>query len=136
MDDALPEDLFSAKEFPKTFVWFGKYTDAISKAMKQMESGGKVRQLKGEAAVKEISEGPFGEKQLSVDKRDPTGLKEGEIVHGYPQDTGFTRRDKGQLVGLTMQEGVISTKAQSGAEIRVHHPRWNFAIERASASSA
>jgi len=54
-------------------------------------------------------------------------------VHGYPQDTGFTRHDKGQLVGLTMQEVVISTKAQNGAEIRVHHPKWNFAIGKAQA---
>lgn len=136
MPDALPKDLFSAKEFPRTFAWFDRYTEAVSKAMKKMESDGKVRQLEGDAAVKEISEGPFGEKQLSIDKQDPTGLKEGEHVHGYPQDTGFTRRDEGQLVGLTTQEVVISSKAQSGVEIRVHHPRWNFAVERVPSGGA
>lgn len=104
--------------------------------MKKMESDGKVRQLEGPDAVKEISNGPFGEEQLSFDKQDPTGLGEGEHVHGYPQDTGSTRRDKCRLVGLTTQEVVISSKAQYGAEIRVHHPRWNFAVERAHSDAA
>lgn len=130
MDDALPNSIFSAKDFPKTYAWFERYKAAIAKAMKNMESAGKVRSLEGDAAVKEISEGPFGERELTVDGRDPTGLKGGEKVHGYPTDTGFTRRDEGQLVGLTAQEVVISSKAATGAEIRVHHPRWNFAVEK------
>lgn len=131
MDDALPKGIFSAKDFPKTYAWFDRYKAAISKAMKEMDTSGKVRQIEGQDAVKEISEGPFGENQPAIDERDPTGLQGGEQVNGYPTDTGFSRKDAGKLVGLTSQEVVIASKAKNGAEIRVHHPRWNFAVEKA-----
>lgn len=129
--EALPSDIFSEKEYPKAFAWFTRYRNAAAKARKDMETSGKVRQLDGKDAVKEISEGPFGENQPSIDKRDPTGLQGGENVQGYPIDTGFTRKDAGGLVGLTTQEVVIASKADNGAEIRVHHPRWNFTVEKA-----
>ena len=129
IEGSLPKDLFSPEQFPKAFAWFDRYRAAIAKAMKDMESSGKVRQLEGPEAVKEVSNGPFGDRQPSIDKRDPTGLKGGEYVVGYPTDTGFTRKDAGNLVGLTTQEVVIASKAENGAEIRVHHPRWNFAVE-------
>ena len=129
--NCLPEELFSAKAFPKTFAWFTRYAEVVKKAMDKMKADGKVRDLKGDDAVTEIVNGPFGEKSVKVDSQDPTGLKEGDKVVGYPQDTGFTRKDTGTLSGLTPQEVVISSKSKSGAEIRVHHPRWNFAVERA-----
>lgn len=128
MDDALPKELFSAEIYPKAYAWFDRYRTAIAKAMDNMEKSGKVRELEGEAAIKEITSGPFGDKQPSIDGRDPTGLKGGEHVNGYPTDTGFTRRDEGDLIGLTAQEVTISSKASNGTEIRVHHPRWNFAV--------
>lgn len=130
IEGALEDHLFNRKLFPKSFAWFERYRETIGAAMKEMESSGKVRQVDGKDAVKEISEGPFGEKQPQMDKQDPTGLKGGEHVVGYPTDTGSSRKDEGDLVGLTTQEVVITSKAENGAEIRVHHPRWNFAVEK------
>ncbi|KAJ9658689.1 hypothetical protein H2198_003567 [Neophaeococcomyces mojaviensis] len=136
MPGALDDHIFSQKLFPKTYAWFERYKAVIAKAVKDMEASGSVRQLDGDAAVKEILEGPFGEKQVWVDQQDPTGLKEGDYVNGWPTDTGFSHRDSGNLVGLTTQEVIISSKASNGAEVRVHHPRWNFAVEKMEANGA
>lgn len=119
IEGSLPSELFSAKLFPKTYAWFDRYSAAVSQAMEKMQADGKVRSLEGDDAVREIVAGPLGEKKLQIDPQDPTGLKEGEPVIGYPQDTGFTRKDRGSLVGLTGQEVVISSKSKSGAEIRI-----------------
>ena len=64
---------------------------------------------------------------------DPSGLKLGDAVEVYPIDTGYSRRDRGKLVGLSSTEAVISTSSQQdGKEIRVHLPRWNFSIGKTS----
>ena len=63
---------------------------------------------------------------------DPEGLKEGQEVIMYPIDTGYNTKEKGKLVGLTSHEAVVSSKSkQGGKDIRIHYPRWNFAIEPA-----
>lgn len=47
----------------------------------------------------------------------------------YPIDTGFESKDQGKLIGLTAHESVVSAKSkEGGTEIRIHYPRWNFAI--------
>lgn len=129
MDDALPKDVFGAKNFPKAHAWFERYKKAVEKAKEGNK--GNVKELSGPETVKQISEGPFGDRNPAVDPLDPTGLKQGDWVQGWPTDTGFNHRDVGKLVGLTSQESVIATKAESGAEIRIHHPRWQFIVEPA-----
>ena len=47
----------------------------------------------------------------------------------WPIDSGFSHKDRGKLVGLSLRECVISVKSQdSGKEVLVHFPRTNFRI--------
>lgn len=129
MDDALPTNLFSREIYPKTWAWFDRYQKAIKEAMQRHEPN--VRNISGDEAVKEITSGPFGDK-VSVDPKDPSGLKEGDKAIAFPIDTGFNNKDKGKLVGLSVQETVLEVNADAahgGVPIHIHHPRWNFAVE-------
>ena len=76
-------------------------------------------------------EGPFGEKDLGVDERDPQKLKKGDMVQSYPTDTGSAHKDVGKLVGLSLQETVLEVKAKertSRSECTI--PRWQFMVEK------
>ena len=127
---SMEEHLFSAEIYPKTFAWLERYKRARKEALEKMEKGGMVRDLDGREALKQILSGPFGEKEGTVDEKDPSGLKKGDLVEGWPTDTGFKYHDVGNLVALTTQEAVLASKGSDGTEIRVHHPRWQFAIEK------
>lgn len=129
MPDALPEDLFGRKSFPKVWAWFDRYSKVRGEALEAMEKEGIRKEEEGKVAIPRILKGGFGEKEAQVDELDPMKLKKGEEVRGYPTDTGFNHKDAGRLVGLTSQEAILSTKGEGGVEIRVHHPRWQFLIE-------
>lgn len=124
MPDALPDELFGKSVFPKTWAWYDRFGASREKALKAMETEGLRKEETGDVAIPRILKGGFGDKDVGVDERDPTGLKQGEMVRGYPTDTGFNHKDVGRLVGLTVQEAVVSVKAEGGVEVRVHHPRW------------
>jgi glutathione S-transferase len=129
MDGALPETIFSRKEYPKTWAWFDRYVEARGPALEAMEKNGLRKEEEGKDALARILKGGFGEKEGQVDERDPMGLKKGEQVRGYPTDTGFNHKDVGRLVALNSQEAVLSSKGEGGVEVRVHHPRWQFLVE-------
>ena len=130
MVSALPDDLFPRNEYPKAHAWFDRYSKARDEAMKKMETEGLVKEMSGEEVVKRMVEGPFGEKDLGVDERDPQKLKKGDMVQSYPTDTGSAHKDVGKLVGLSLQETVLEVKGKNDLEIRVHHPRWQFMVEK------
>jgi len=122
---AFPEEFFGAMRYPKTMAWRDRYNAAIAKAKEAMP---KPKELEGPGAVKKILESGFGEDDLKVEA-DPTNLQQGQEVEMYPIDTGSNRRDTGKLIGLSTSEAVISTTSQQGGkEMRIHYPRWNFAI--------
>ena len=132
---SMEEHLFNKEKYPRSFKWFENFRGGRKEAMEKMEKEGKVTNLDGQEAIKKMLSGGFGEKEGSVDEKDPSGLKKGDLVEGWPTDTGFEYHDVGTLVGLTTQEAVLSSKAQDGSEIRVHHPRWQFAVEKSKGRS-
>ena len=75
------------------------------------------------------------DKELKVEA-DPEGFKQGEHVEMWPVDTGYSRKDGGELVKLDVREAVVRTRSrgeQQGAkEVRIHYQRWNFEIRRVS----
>ena len=55
----------------------------------------------------------------------------------YPVDTGYNYKDSGKLVGLGAHEAVVSTTSKEGGkEVRIHYPRWNFEIGKATSPKA
>jgi hypothetical protein len=121
----LPQDLISDKIFPKTFAWFERYCAAVEKA----KSGAtEPTTLDGEAAAKYIHASESKQSKVSVDQKDPSGLKEGTEVEVYGADWGTEHRDRGRLVGLSPDEVTIAVKSKEGAEIRIHAPRTGFKI--------
>jgi hypothetical protein len=121
----LPQDLISDKIFPKTFAWFERYRAAVEKA----KSGAtEPTTLDGEAAAKYIHASESKQSKVSVDQKDPSGLKEGTEVEVYGADWGTEYRDRGRLVGLSPDEVTIAVKSKEGAEIRIHAPRTGFKI--------
>ncbi|KAK5107483.1 hypothetical protein LTR62_001101 [Meristemomyces frigidus] len=122
---AFPEEFFSKQQFPKTHAWRDRYNAAIAEAK---EDAPKPDELEGKDAVKQILSADFVDRDIRVEA-DPSGLKEGQEVDMFPNDTGYTRKDSGRLIKLTASEAVVSTKSkQDGQEMRIHYPRWNFTI--------
>lgn len=123
---ALPEDLFSKEQYPRTHAWIERFSAAIAKAKASVP---KATTLKGEEAVQRVTEAGFAEALGKVDEKDPIGLKEGQEVELWPTDTGFTHKDRGRLLSLTKDEVVIAAKTKiSEKEVRIHAPRAGFGI--------
>ena len=66
-----------------------------------------------------------------MDEGDPSGLRKGEMVEVWPIDSGFSRKDRGRLVGLSTREVVIEGRTEDGKEVRIHAPRHGFRVRRA-----
>ncbi|KAI9657433.1 MAG: hypothetical protein M1821_003115 [Bathelium mastoideum] len=132
MEGAWPEEVISARLFPRTFAWMERFRGRVGEAAKGRGEGF-VRDVKGEEAVRFVEESGFEEGELTVEEDDPTGLKEGAEVQIWPIDSGFTHKDRGRLVGLTKEEVVVSTRTKEGGEeVRIHAPRWGFRIREVS----
>ncbi|KAL9006031.1 MAG: hypothetical protein Q9188_001209 [Gyalolechia gomerana] len=126
MKDALPPSIFGKDHFPGVYSWIDRFQKALESAE---ESAPKVTRLKGAEAVKFITQVEFADPDGNVDDKDPLGLKKGQDVESWPIDSGFTHRDRGQLVALTRQEVILKTQAKLGhRDIHIHHPRTNFRI--------
>jgi hypothetical protein len=130
MPGALPEHFFS-DEFPKTFGYLKRYRRALEAADTQ---GPKPESLTGLDAAKLITESGFVEPEGDVE-HDPTLLKKGQNVALWRTDeSALSRsinRDLGKLSALTSHEVVITTEVTSTIrEIRLHAPRWGFAVEK------
>ncbi|RDL37606.1 uncharacterized protein BP5553_05039 [Venustampulla echinocandica] len=120
---ALPANLISAQQFPKTFAWIKRFDAAVKAAAKKE---GKPKTIKGPEALDIVSRSEFAEAEALVDSSDPTGLKKGQEIRVWPTDSGFSHKDSGKLVGLDGKEIVIEKKNKSGKTVRVHAPRHGF----------
>lgn len=78
--------------------------------------------------MKQIGRSEFAEPEATVDEHDPTGLRKGQEVEVWPTDTGFSRKDRGGLVGLNGQEIVIQGRTKEGEGVRIHFPRHGFRV--------
>jgi len=125
MPGALPSDQISAKQFPKVFSWIDRFDKVRREVAKE---AGNPKPLKGPEAMKQISSDNFAEKEGDVDENDPSGLKKGDLIQVWPIDSGFSRKDRGKLISLSMQEIVVESKTESGQIVRVHAPRHGFRI--------
>jgi hypothetical protein len=121
----LPEDFISAKLYPKVFAWFDRYRAAVDTAKSNAPDP---TALDGEAAAAFVHSSGSASAHVSVDAKDPTGLKHGAEVEVYAADWGTEYRDRGRLVGLTPDEVTIAVRTKGNAEIRVHAPRTGFKI--------
>ncbi|KAL8674184.1 MAG: hypothetical protein Q9168_001435 [Polycauliona sp. 1 TL-2023] len=126
MEGALPPSLFGKENFPKVYSWMDRFNAALKTAK---GSAPKVITLKGPEAIQHVTQAEFAEPDGEVDARDPLGLRKGQDVESWPIDSGFSHRDRGQLVALTPQEVVLKTQAKIGhKDVHIHHPRTNFRI--------
>lgn len=128
--DAYDAKFFSAETHPKTFAWINRYSAALASAK---ESAPQPTELSGPDAVARVLGAGFQEddKELTVEE-DPEGFEAGDEVEMWPVDTGFDRKDGGKLVKLRVNEAVVAKRSlQEGKEVRVHYPRWNFAMKKA-----
>jgi hypothetical protein len=122
----LPENLVSARIFPRTFAWLERYRAAVEQAK---TSGPEPTTLDGQAAADHILRSEFGLAKVSIDGEDPTGLREGTNVEVFTADWVTEHRDRGRLVGLASDEVTIAVKSKESVEIRIHAPRTGFKIK-------
>lgn len=128
MKGALPGNLISEKQFPKTWAWMDRFEAAVKEAGQKM---GRPKTVKGEEAVRIVMEGGFVEEVGEVEALDPSGLKKGEEVEVWPTDTGFNHKDRGSLVKLDREEIVVEKSMGDGStKVRVHAPRHGFRVVR------
>ena len=124
---SFPEDKISKDIFPKTFAWCQRYRDAVDKATNAI----KPEEIDGAEAAKRLEKASTS--STKVEANAASGLKEGQDVEVAPADTGKTGVQKGKLLGLDDIESVVGSKTKSGAQIRVHFPRFNFKVVLAAA---
>lgn len=124
---ALPPDYISAQQFPKTFKWIERFDGVVLAVMKK---NGAAQKISGAEAVKAVGNGEWAEDEASVDEKDPSGLRKGEMIELWPIDSGFSRKDKGRLVALSTSEVVIGGRTGEGREVRIHAPRHGFRVRR------
>lgn len=133
MEGALPPSVFGKKNFSKVYAWIDRFSAALKAAK---DSAPKVTTLKGAEAIKYITHADFAEPDGDVDAQDPLALTKGQDVESWPIDSGFTHRDRGQVVALTRQEVVLKTQTKVGhKDVHIHHPRTNFRIQAVSGDS-
>ncbi|KAL8945055.1 MAG: hypothetical protein Q9216_000039 [Gyalolechia sp. 2 TL-2023] len=126
MKGALPPSIFGKDHFPKVYNWIDRFLRVLKTAE---DSAPKVTRLEGAEAVKFVTQAELADPDGNVDEKDPLGLRKGQDVESWPVDTGFSHRDRGQLVALTQQEVVLKTQAKVGhKDVHIHHPRMNFRI--------
>ncbi|KAF2717049.1 glutathione S-transferase [Polychaeton citri CBS 116435] len=125
LPDGLPEQYFSASQFPKTRKWLDRYIQAVEAA--KNDNAPRVKKLESEKAITRILASDFLALELAVLK-DPRSFVKGQEVEIYPNDTGSDHKDKGKLIGLDTKEIVLEKRAPSGEGVRMHFPRWNYSI--------
>ncbi|KUJ15754.1 uncharacterized protein LY89DRAFT_685698 [Mollisia scopiformis] len=123
---ALPPDVISKTQFPRTFAWVERFDGAAKAAAEKM---GKPKTVKWPEVKGIVKGSEFAEVEASADGNDPSGYKKGTVVEVWPTDSGFSHRDRGTLVGLDWREIVIKSKMEDGTEVRVHAPRHGFRIK-------
>lgn len=134
MKGALPPSLISNEKFPKVYAWIDRFSKAVSSAK---SSAPKPTTLKGAEAVKYVTQAKFSEPEGEIDASDPLGLTKGQDVESWPIDSGFSHRDRGNLVSLTSKEVVLVSQSKVGGKgVRIHHPRWNFRVRAVSGGGA
>lgn len=94
-----------------------------------MKRASKPVPVKGDEALKRVTEAGFSDSRLVVEANDPLHLSENAVVDVFPTDGGGQHRDRGRLVKLTRDEVAIEVKASNGEAVRIHAPRWNFRVK-------
>lgn len=128
---ALPETFFSAKIYPHTHAWLERYRAAVAAGRNQAAAPAL---LSGSEAAGLITGSDFAEPEGAAEA-DPTNLKKGQLVAVYRNDDRVSKtkhRDVGRLVTLTPREIAITVTVnakESDNELRIHCPRWQFAVE-------
>lgn len=125
-------DLLNERKYPRVFAWIERINKAVEEAR---ERSGPLKVLNDKDVVKTIEESGYYEPaHLAFDNEDPTGLKEGQETDIYPTDmaSGFVHRDRGKLIGLTVNSVTVQTKTMDGVEVRIHYPRQNIKVAKAT----
>ena len=128
-----PADVISASIYPRVYKWRAAFKKALEAAK---AAAPKPVRLEGSAAVPKILEADFSDHELTVDTDNPVKLAPGATVRLWPTDGGgFTHKDAGRLIKLTKDEVAIAIRAETGQEVHVHAPRWDFKVEETNSSS-
>jgi glutathione S-transferase len=123
MRESLPEEFVSAKKFPKTYAYIKRF---MEEAERRKQQGPKPTRLDGKQMKEKIINARSPPASTTIIDDDPLNLKEGDEVEVYASDYGFTHKDRGTLIGLTISEVVI----RNSVGLHLHFPRWNFKIDR------
>lgn len=120
------EATINERDFPKVFAWVRRFRNVYKQVVKQ---NGEARLLSSEETIQKILGSDYWEDEGHVDANDPLQLRKGQVVSVTPIDFGFTHSDKGELLSMTVNEVVISSKIPGGSgALRLHYPRSNFRI--------
>jgi len=118
---------FGADRYPNVYGWWERYRKELDAAKMRAP---KAVSLQGADAVKLIVRSEYTDGDVTVDSNDPLGLQAGAPVEVFPVEGGggYTHQDRGRLVKLTKDEVAIAVESQSGEEMRIHAPRWQFRV--------
>ena len=116
---------------PRALAWLERLNGLVAETKERVP----VDKLSEVQTVKLIEEAEFwdGEK-LDVLDWDPTGVERGVEVDVFTTDTpsGFQNKGTGELLGMAANKVIISGKTKAGVDVRIHYPRTNVKIAKAS----
>lgn len=123
MKESLPEEFASAEIYPKTYAWVHRFMNEVREAKAR---GPQPRRLDGAAMRSRVLSASSHAQPTEFAKNDPLQLIPGDEVEVLASDYGFTHKDRGAVVGLTVDEVVI----RNAQGLHLHFPRWNFRINK------
>lgn len=123
MKECLPKENISERRFPKTFAYVKRFMDEVNARKAEAP---KPTRLDGPEMKSRTESSTLQAEPARIISDDPLQLREGDKVEVYASDYGFTHKDRGALIGLTINEVVI----RNSKSLHLHFPRWNFHIEK------
>lgn len=138
---ALPPDLISPTQFPRTFAWISRFDQLVKAAQNSLAPLTPITLTGTDAARRILSSNFLGTKlvagsvpSVKMGDNDPSGLKAGDVVGLSPTDTGVNHVDVGKLIWLDGEEIVIEKQSEeSSGTVRIHAPRRGFKVVRVDA---
>jgi len=123
MAECLPEEFVSEKKFPKTYAWVRRFMEEVQQKKAQAP---KATRFKGDVMKERVMNASALQQPTTFIEDDPLKLKRGDEVEVYASDYGMNHKDRGSVVGLTVNEVVI----RNSHGLHLHFPRWNFRIDK------
>jgi glutathione S-transferase len=125
--DVAVKEGITKDNYPRAFAWTARHRQFCEAVT---EKNGKPEILSNEDAYARVLGSNEFEDIKGVDKYDPLGFSQGQMIECWPTDSGQNHHDRGKIVALHLRELVIESEVPAGkGHLHLHFPRGNFRLK-------